>query len=265
MERLRAELESRLALLGGHRDFATLAALVHWADSRDAFADWALWGGICDFAEERFRTMGPCEPFATRYRQALDAGGEAALARLALDDMREGRVLAALALRRMRVSRELPLVAAAAFGRHAYAGLGDGFALVRLLAWSRFDLNATEDEGGMTALHLFACCRSAGGSNPRAVGRLVARGADARRENHRGDSPMTFLCASRPWSLAHTRSFAALLQGGADPFKPSRDGETPMSLLAARDIREPQSDRSALVAAMAEWHGVRDAVPPSHS
>ncbi len=48
MERLRAELESRLALLGGHRDFASLAALLHWADSRDAFADWALWGVVHD-------------------------------------------------------------------------------------------------------------------------------------------------------------------------------------------------------------------------
>ncbi len=109
MARLRAELESRLALLGGNREFGGLAALLHWADSRDAFTDCALWGGLCDFVEERSRTMGPCEPFATRYRQELDAGGEAALAPLALDDMREGRVLAALALLRMRVSRELPL------------------------------------------------------------------------------------------------------------------------------------------------------------
>ena len=65
------------------------------------------------------------------------------------------------------------------------------------------------------------------------------------------------------FSPVQSQSFAARLTGGADAFKPSRDGATAMSPPAAQGFRQPQSDRSALLAATAGWRGGREEAAPS--
>ena len=221
-----------------------LRFMLYAADLSGDFTDEKSWGKICEFAVKQDVKQGGSDIFVEKYKMAaLDVGGEECW-RLVAADLSDNFIFSALAVNRIGFDRSIRVVPMAAFNRHAYAGLGDEFAVVRFLVWAGYDINAEEPKTKQTALHYFAFTRHLPGTNLRAVKWLIAHGANVNAANAKGDTPLTFAAGAEKWGAAQGATFAALIDAGADPFHPSHDGETPYSIMKANNARNEVPERT---------------------
>lgn len=226
---------------------ASFNMLLYCGDLDEDFASDEDWGSLCEFAmrieEERNESM----PFMLRYKQAMEKGGFDAMRDAIHSDLHDNYIVAAMGLHRFGVAKNMRFIPAAAYNKHCFVGVKGEFALVRFLHWSGFDINAVEEDTGMSALHYFASLRYQPGTHNRAVEWLLDHGADPNVQNSQGDSPFAYLCGQVDWGQAHTVSALALLKAGANPLLQSEDGSTPLSLMQQNDLAEPREYRTVLV------------------
>lgn len=199
------------------------------------------------------------QEFIDRYAAARD---DEHLRTLIQMDMADNYILAGLALAKLKdVPRSWPAIAWAAFNKHTYPGfaavakddeglVGTEFALVRVLEWAGFDVNAA-DENGMTALHYFASTKVRPFTNSRAVGWLIKHGADPAAVNGNGDTPLIYLSASVNWTHELTASFLSIFEvPSCDPWAAAKDGKTARMVLEENDPMAPNSERQEIIAQM---------------
>src|SRR5450830_416632 len=243
----RAQLIGFLNRIGA-RPQDNLKMLLYYGDLSDDFNDDEDWGALCEFALEVDEKLGTSEEYASRYKDLLRRK-EFEQALFAMDyDLKDNKIFAAMAIHRMDVPKHIPMVASAAYNKHAYAGLQDEFALTRFLHWSGFDINASTEPGGVTPLHLFSFTAPAPGTNARAVEWLLAHGADIDAVNANGDTALAYLCGSQSWSEAQSSSFTALLRAGSDPFAQAKDGSTPLSVMTQANEIDYSDERADIIA-----------------
>lgn len=202
----------------------------------------AMWGQLCDVALEKAVSFANDSPeFSRTLSLSLDHL-EADL----LDNYIHGALAAVLSAHENESVLTRPLLAAAAYNKHAYKGYGDEIACLRMLLWAGFDPNA-QDESGMAALHYMASQKHLPASHPRAVRLLLEAGANPNLQNVRGDSPLCYLSGNEKWTGALHDSALMLLSAGADPNLPSADGATAISLMIAADAQMPDEYRAYLI------------------
>lgn len=203
----------------------------------------AMWGQVCEVALEKAVSFANDSPeFARTLSQSLDHL-EADL----LDNYIHGAIAAVFSAHENEPALERPLLAAAAYNKHAYKGYGDEIACLRMLLWAGFDPNA-QDEDGMTALHYMASLKHSSNSHPRAVRLLLEAGANPNLQNVRGDTPLCYLSGNTRWTGALNYSAWMLFSAGADPNLPAGDGATAKSLLIAANAQKPDESRAQLIA-----------------
>lgn len=227
---------------------ASFNMLLYCGDLDEAFASDEDWGSLCEFAmkieEERNESM----PFMLRYKHAMDEGGFDGMTTAIHSDLHDNYIVAAMGLHRFGVAKNMRFIPAAAYNKHCFVGVKGEFALVRFLHWSGFDINAVEEDTGMSALHYFASLKYQPGTHNRAVEWLLDHGADPNVQNAQGDSPLAYLCGQVDWGQAHTASALALIRAGANPLLQSDDGSTPLSLMKQNNEAQPREGRTALIA-----------------
>lgn len=231
---------------------ANFKMLLYYGDLDEDFASDEDWGELCEFAmkieEERNESM----PFMLRYKQAMDEGGFDGMLSAINSDMHDNHILAAMGLHRFGIAKNMRFIPAAAYNKHCFLGVKGEFALVRFLHWSGFDINAVEEDTGMSALHYFASLQYQPGTHNRAVEWLLDHGADPNVQNSQGDSPFAYLCGQVDWSQAHTVSALALIKAGANPLLEAEDGSTPISLMKQNNEAEPREGRTSLIVMLEE-------------
>ena len=171
------QLKHFMDSLGG-RPEDNLKMLLYYGDLGGDFTEDEDWGALCELALAADDELGLSQEFSSRYAELF--GREEFQGALdAMEyDLKDNKIFAAMAIHKMGIPKKMPMVAAAAFNKHSYLGLKDGFALVRFLHWSGFDINAASPSTSMTPLHLFSSTKVQPGTHPRAVEWLLEREAD---------------------------------------------------------------------------------------
>ena len=231
----------------GSRPEDNLKMLLYYGDLGGEFTDDEDWGALCAFALEVDEELGMSAQFASRYGELIGRKEFQAAIDAMHYDLNDNKIFAAMAIHKMGVPKDMPMVASAAFNKHSYQGLKDEFALVRFLHWSGFDINAAAASTGMTPLHLFSSTKVMPGTHPRAVEWLVVQGADVDATNAQGDTAMAYLCGTQGWGEHQTRSFVALLKAGSNPFAEADDGTTPYALLTRANQAEFSQVRADVI------------------
>ena len=232
---------------------ANLKMLLYYADLDEAFAEDEAWGQVCEFAMSVDEELGQSAPYIEKY-MGLIAEEKFAEALAAMEhDLLDNYVFAAMAIHRMPIPKDMPMVAANAGNRHEFVGLRSEFAIMRFLHWSGFDISAPiKRRGDMTPLHYMASTKYLPGSHTRAVKWLVDHGADVDAVNTNGDTPLIYLAAVEGWGDQHAQSFAHILDAGADPFLPAKDGTCAYDLLVQLNDREFHQVRQDVIDRLAK-------------
>jgi hypothetical protein len=245
-EKLRQFLDS----LGG-RPEDNLKMLLYYGDLGGEFTDDEDWGALCEFALAVDEELGMSSPFSSRYLEMIGREEFQDAIDAMEYDLKDNKVFAAMAIHKMGVPKDMPMVAAAAFNKHAYQGLKDEFAIIRFLHWSGFDIDAANSSTGMTPLHLLSFTKVQPGTHLRAVKWLLEHEADVDAVNAKGDTAMAYLCGSQQWGPPQNRAFMALLKAGSHPFAKAEDGSTPYGLLVKANEADFSAERAATIQALA--------------
>jgi len=245
MATVQEKIDQLLSTMSGESEADRLKMLLYYGDLSEEFADDDDWAELCEFALEADEELGTSTPYLEQYSALVKEQKFPEALSAMLYDLRDNRILAAMAIHRAGLPNQMQLVAAAAYNKQNYQGLKDEFAVTRFLVWSGFDVNVPDPSTGMTALHMFASTNVMPGSHPRAVRWLIEHGADVDAVNENGDTPLAFLCGNQGWGEAQDQSFELLMQAGANPFVRSKDGQSPMGLLAQMNARERSELRTA--------------------
>lgn len=231
---------------------ASFKMLLYYGDLDEDFASDEDWGELCEFAmkieEERNESM----PFMLRYKRAMDDGGFDGMLSAINSDMHDNHIFAAVGLHRFGVAKNMRFIPAAAYNKHCFLGVRGEFAVVRFLHWSGFDINAVEEDSGMSALHYFASLQYPPYAHARAVNWLLEHDASPNVRNAQGDTPLLYLSGNNEWSEQLTQCAILLLKAGANPLLKSEDGSTPLTLMKANNASNPHESRTELIAAIEE-------------
>lgn len=214
------------------------------------FSDDEDFATLMEVMLDQDKQVGFTELFQQRYAAAIKKGMESGLSAIEAD-MRDNYVMAGLALKTLGLDRAaLPVIPWAAFNKSKYPGLPGGeFALVRMLEWAGFDINAREPATGRTALHYFSSMNVAPYSNARAVTWLLAKGADPSVADKNGDTPLIYLGGSVEWTQDLSLSFIMLgNHDDTDLFAKANDGSSVLTLMKENDPKSPNPERQALIA-----------------
>lgn len=224
--------------------------LLYVGDLDEAFESDEDWGELCEFAmkieEERNESM----PFMLRYKEAMEKGGFDAMRDAIHSDMHDNYIFAAMGLHQYGIAKNMRFIPAAAYNKHCFVGFHGEFALVRFLHWSGFNINAVEEDTGMSALHYFASIKYPPNGHMRAVEWLLEHGADPNVQNARGDTPLTYMSGNIQWSDELTSCFGSIVKAGGNPFMQSEDGSTPLSLLKQNNEAAPHESRAVLISTL---------------
>lgn len=188
--------------------------------------------------------------FSDSYQQSyIDASrnGPKAVLDALKSDMLDNYVLAGLASVTLNIPRELPLVLWAASNKKAYPGLQGEISLMRFLLWAEYDPSAACEETGNTPLHLMCSLGWHPFTHPRAIGELIAHGADIHAVNGNGDTPLINLCGSMAWGPMQAEAFRLLEEAGSDLWAVAKDGSTALSILKQNNESHPIDARSELI------------------
>lgn len=245
MATVQEKIDQLLSNMSGGSEEDRLKMLLYYGDLSEEFADDDDWAALCEFALEADEELGTSTPYLEQYSALVKEQKFPEALSAMLYDLRDNRILAAMAIHRAGLPNQMQLVAAAAYNKQNYQGLKDEFAVTRFLVWSGFDVNVPDPSTGMTALHMFASTNVMPGSHPRAVRWLIEHGADVDAVNENGDTPLAFLCGKQGWGETQDQSFELLMEAGANPFVRSKDGQSPMGLLAQMNAQERSELRTA--------------------
>jgi hypothetical protein len=247
MATVQEKIDQLLSNMSGGSEEDRLKMLLYYGDLSEEFADDDDWGALCEFAVEADQELGVSTPYLEQYSALVKEQKFPEALSAMLYDLRDNRILAAMAIHRAGLPNQMQLVSAAAYNKQNYQGLKDEFAVTRFLVWSGFDINIPNPSTGMTALHKFASTNVPPGSHPRAVRWLIEHGADVDAVNEDGNTALGLLCGQQTWGEAQDQSFELLMQAGSDPFAQAKDGVSPFASLVQMNVEEHSDVRVARI------------------
>ncbi|OYU44908.1 MAG: hypothetical protein CFE44_10405, partial [Burkholderiales bacterium PBB4] len=247
MTTVQEKIDQLLSNMSGGSEEDRLKMLLYYGDLSEDFADDDEWGALCEFALEADEELETSTPYLAQYSALVQERKFPEALSAMVYDLRDNRILAAMAIHRAGLPKQTPLVSAAAYNKQNYQGLKDEFAVTRFLVWSGFDINIPNPSTAMTALHKFASTNVPPGSHPRAVRWLIEHGADVDAVNEDGNTALGLLCGQQTWGEAQDQSFELLMQAGSDPFAQAKDGVSPFASLVQMNVEEHSDVRVARI------------------
>lgn len=222
---------------------AKFKSMFYSADLGVEFESDDEWCDLCEFAMEVVATTDVLIEYAKPYEPLIAANDRAAIVRRLSVGILDNQILAGVLALKLKIDKDVPFIAQAAFNKSSVPGLRGEIALLRFLVWAGFDPDAQWGEGGNAALHLMSSLRWGPGAHPRAIQLLLRNEAEVDLPNSNGDTPLTFMSGSREWSNEQSEVFDCLLDAGADLSKESDDGTSPLSVLKVTQARHPDDRR----------------------
>lgn len=236
-------------------EFKTLL-LMSW-DNPD-YESWEGFEKLCQGALNMNARNGYTKDFEEEYMELLEAQDFPALMSRLYAHQLDNYIFGSIAAFKVQVPKEIPLVAWAAENKRQYQGWHGECSNLRFLLLAGYDVDAQDPDSGNTALHAMCGLRWGPGVHIRAIQYLLDSGADCNIKNKSGDTALTYLAGSYPWTDNAHNAFGMLLKDGGNPFIESNDGKTAFDLL--KDNQSNQ-DKSPSRAAVIDWIELMSGTP----
>lgn len=201
------------------------------------------WCDLCEFAMEIVDTTDILAEYAKPYESLIALNDQHEIIRRLSAGILDNQILAGVLALKLKIDKDAPFIAQAAFNKSNIAGLRGEVALIRFLIWAGFDPDAQLSEGGNGALHLMSSLRWGPGAHPRTIQLLLRNEADVDLANSNGDTPLIFMSGSTQWSNEQSEVFDCIFNAGADITKKSDEGTTALSELQKAQARHPDDRR----------------------
>ena len=215
------------------------------------YDSWEAFPNLIRGAVTMDRDDGYSLSFQEEYRSLIAANDVKGLTETLIAHQMDNYILGSIAAYQMGLPKSLPLIPYAAENKRLYEGWHGEISNLRTLMLFGFDIDAQMVESGNTALHAMCGLRWGKGVHNRAISLLLEAGADCNLKNNSGDTPLTYLAGSYPWTTEVHSAFTGMLEHGADPLIPANDGKTAMDLLRDNQSeRDPNPGRLSLIEAL---------------
>lgn len=225
----------------GSWDADKFTTLLLMADEHLEYRSWDGFEKLIKGAINLDEAEGFSKPFMDRYIALMKGGDNDAVMQALIADQMDNYILGSFAAHRLGLTKELPLIAYAAKNKQLFEGWHGEVSNLRCLMLFGFDVDATVIESGNTALHLMCGLKWGPGVHERAIELLLDAGADCNIKNKNGDTPLTYLAGSFPWTDAVHKTFNNMLSHGANPLIPANDGKNALDILKDNQKNQDKS------------------------
>ena len=206
--------------------------------------DYQSWEGfekLCRGAINMNSRNGYTKDFEDEYISLLEAGKPEKLMQKLWEHQLDNYIFSSLAALRLGIGSAVPLVPWAANNKQLYQGWHGECVNLRFLLLAGYDADAQDPDSGNTALHYMCGLKWGPGVHLQAIQYLLDSGADCNIKNKNGDTPVTYLAGSFPWSEKVHNAFMMLIKAGGNPFIPANDGKTALDLLKENQANQDES------------------------
>lgn len=223
--------------------------------------DYQSWEGfekLCQGAINMNARNGYTKGFEDEYEALMDAGTPEKLMQKLWEHQLDNYIFSSIAAFRLKIPSVVPLVPWAANNKQLYQGWHGECVNLRFLLLAGYDVDAKDPDSGNTALHYMCGLKWGPGVHLKAIQYLLESEADCNIKNNNGDTALTYLAGSFPWSDSIHNAFGLLLKGGGNPFIPANDGKTALDLLKENQANQ---DKSPSRAAVIDWIELMGSTP----
>lgn len=239
--------------------------LLLMADEQEQYQSWEGFSKLISGAVNMDKADGYSIAFQREYEDLLEAKDVKGLLNTLIAHQMDNYILGSFAAFHLELPKNLPLIPYAAENKRLYEGWHGEIANLRTLMLFGFDIDAVTGDTGNTALHAMCGLQWGKGVHSRAINLLLDAGADCNIKNYGGDTPLTYLAGSFPWTKEVHMAFAAMLDHGADPHIASEDGKAAIDVLMETQATQDQSPARQSVIEGIELQGFIAKAKPARS
>jgi ankyrin repeat protein len=215
------------------------------SEGNPEYQSWEGFTKLCQGAINMNARNGYTKEFEDEYIALLKAGETEKLSQALWSHQLDNYIFSSLAAFRLQIPSNVPLVPWAAENKRLYPGWHGECVNLRFLLVAGFDVDAQDPHSGNTALHHMCGLQWGPGVHLKAIRYLLDSGADCNIKNNIGDTAVTYLAGSYPWTDNAHNAFGMLMEGGGNPFVPSNDGMTALDLLKGNQADQDKSESRA--------------------
>ena len=184
---------------------------------------------------------GYTKDFVDEYQSLIKDGDKEGLMDALERDQMDNYIFSSIAAFRLKAPSEIPLVVWAAKNKWLYEGWHGECVNLRTLLLMGYDVDAVDQSTGNTALHFMCGLKWGPSVHLKAIRYLLDSEADCNIKNNNGDTPVTYLAGSFPWTDDAHNALWMLIKGGGNPFIPANDGKTALDLLKENQASKDES------------------------